>query len=135
MKPAVCLAAAAVILSGCAAGVAQREDLLAAAGFSYRAATTPQAAAALRSLPPHRFVHEVRNGRPIWLYADPTICGCLYVGDDAAYQRFRQMVFQKQLADEQSESALMNQDAAFEQNAALMNWGVWGPWAPYYIVP
>jgi hypothetical protein len=135
MKALVCSAFAAGLLGGCAAQVAQKEDILAAAGFTYRAATTPQAAAALRALPPHKFVHQVRNGKPIWLFADPTNCGCLYVGDDTAYQRFRQMVFQKQIADEQTQAAMMNQNAAFEQSAAMMNWAVWGPWAPFYVVP
>jgi hypothetical protein len=122
-------------LAACTAQVAQREDLLSAAGFSFRPANTPAAAAALRALPPHKFVQQTRNGQPIWLYADPSVCGCLYVGDEAAYQRFRQMVFQKQLADEQSQAAMMNRDAAMEQNAIMMNWGVWGPWAPYYGGP
>jgi hypothetical protein len=124
-----------VMLAGCAAQVAQKEDLLAAAGFTYRSANTPQAAAALKALPPHKFVHQTRNGKSIWIYADPSICGCLYAGDDAAYQRFQQMVFQKQLIDQQTQVAMMNQNAAIEQQAAMMNWAVWGPWAPYYIVP
>jgi hypothetical protein len=45
------------------------------------------------------------------------------------------MVFQRQIADEQSQAAMMYHDAAMEQNAAMMNWAVWGPWAPYYVVP
>lgn len=129
------LMVAVAVLGGCAAQVVQKEDMLAAAGFTFRAATTPQAASALKALPPHKFVHQIRNGTPIWIYADPSICGCLYAGDDAAYQRYRQMVFQKQIADEQTQAAMMNQNAAIEQQAAMMNWGVWGPWAPYYIVP
>jgi hypothetical protein len=122
-------------LGACSAPVVQKEDMLAAAGFSFRPANTPRAAVALKALPAHRFVRRVRNGQTVWIYADPTICGCLYAGNDAAYQRFRQEVFQKQIADEQSEAALMNQNAALEQNAMMMDWSVWGPWAPYYIVP
>jgi hypothetical protein len=126
---------AALGLSGCAAQIAQKEDMLAAAGFSYRPATTPQAAAALKALPPHKFIHQMRNGQPIWIYADPSICGCLYAGNEVAYQRYRQMVFQKQIVDQQTQAAIINQNAAMEQNAAMMNWAVWGPWAPYYVVP
>jgi hypothetical protein len=129
------LMGALLAVGACTSQVVQKEDILAAAGFSFRPANTPRAAAALKALPPHRFVHQIRNGQPIWIYADPTICGCLYAGDDAAYQRFRQMVFQKQIADERTQAALMNQNAAMEQNAAMMDWAVWGPWAPYYIVP
>jgi hypothetical protein len=129
------LVVVAVSLGGCAAQVAQKENMLAAAGFTYRAAATPQAAVTLKTLPPHKFVHQIRGGKSIWIYADPSICGCLYAGDDAAYQQYRQMVFQKQIADEQTQAAMLNQNAAMEQQAAMMNWAVWGPWAPYYVVP
>jgi hypothetical protein len=135
VKIRIGLAIGALGLGGCAAQIAQKEDILAAAGFSYRPANTPQAAAALKALPPHKFIHQIRNGQPVWIYADPSNCGCLYAGDDAAYHRFRQMVFQKQIADEQSQAAMLNDDAAIQQNAAMMNWAVWGPWAPFYIAP
>jgi hypothetical protein len=124
-----------LMLGACTQAVVQKEDLLSAAGFTFRPANTPQAAAALKALPAHKFVHQMRNGQPIWIYADPSICGCLYAGNEAAYQRFRQLVFQKQIADEQSQAAMMNQNAAMEQSATMMNWAIWGPWAPYYIAP
>jgi hypothetical protein len=126
---------AAFALGGCTSTVVQKEDMLAAAGFTYRPANTPQTAAALKAMPPHRFIPQTRNGRTVWVYADPTICGCLYAGDDIAYQRFKQEVFQKQLADEQALTAEANQQAAMEQNAAAVQWDVWGPWAPFYPVP
>jgi hypothetical protein len=126
------LGCALLALSACAQTVLDKEDMLLAAGFSYRPANTPQTAAALKTLPPHRFIHQLRNGQSVWTYADPSICGCLYAGNDAAYQRYRQEVFQKQIADEQTQAALLNENAAMEQNATMMDWAVWGPWAPYY---
>ena len=87
--------------------------MLAAAGFTLVPANTPQRQVALRALPPHKFVNQVRNNAVIFTYADPTICDCLYVGSQAAYDRYRQNVFVKNLADEQQ----MNQ----------MDWGPWGP--------
>jgi hypothetical protein len=53
----------------------------------------------------------------IYVYADPTICQCLYVGNQAAYDRYRANVFQKKLADEQAFTAQVNE----------MNWEAWGP--------
>jgi hypothetical protein len=128
----VILICTALALAACAQAINNKEDLLLAAGFSYRPANTPQTAASLKALPKHRFVHQVRNGQSVWIYADPSICGCLYAGNDAAYQRYRQEVFQKQIADEETQAALANENAAIEQNAIAFDWGVWGPWAPYY---
>ena len=69
------------------------------------------------SLPPHKFVHQVRNNAVIFTYADPTICDCLYVGNQAAYDRYRRDVFAKNIANEQQMTAQINE----------MNWGPWGP--------
>ncbi len=131
----ICSIAALLELGACTAPVIQKEDLLAAAGFSFRPANTPRTVAALKALPAHHFIRQVRNGQVVWIYADPSICACLYAGNDADYQRYRQEVFQKQIADEQKQAAWMNENAVMDQNAAMMNWAIWGPWAPYYIAP
>ena len=123
---------AVVLLAGlaaaCSTRVVQKEDLLAAAGFQFRPADTPQKVTALHNLPAHRFVRQVRDGKPIWIYADPTICGCLYAGSDQAYSNYRQEVFQKKIADERQLDAQMEQNAAMQQ----VQWEMWGPWAPFY---
>jgi hypothetical protein len=114
------LATCALVLavSACASQVVQnKEDMLAAVGFTLVPANTPQRQAALTTLPPHKFSRQVRNGNVVYTYADPTICNCLYVGNQAAYGRYRENVFQKHLADEQQMTAQMYQ----------MDWGPWGP--------
>lgn len=105
-------------LSACASAVQNKEDLLAAAGFTLVPANTPQRQASLTSLPPHKFVHQIRNGKVLFIYADPTICDCLYVGDQTAYSQYRVNVFEKNLANEQQMTAQMNQD---------LDWGAWSP--------
>ena len=111
------LFAACVAVPACTAQVQNKEDMLAAAGFTLVPANTPQRQAALKTLPPHKFVHQVRNNAVLYTYADPTICDCLYVGNQVAYDRYRANVFQKQIADEQAFTAQINE----------MNWGAWGP--------
>jgi len=116
--------AACVVLSACtspAQRVQNKEDLLVASGFRFTPANTPQRHASLASLPPHKFVLQVRDNKLIYIYADPTICGCLYVGNQAAYGRYRENVFQKHLANEQQMTAEMNQN---------MDWGPWGSVQP-----
>ena len=60
--------------------VSQKEDLLSAAGFQVRVADSPQRIAALKSLPPNKFVTRVKNGQLVYQYADPLVCRCIYFG-------------------------------------------------------
>ena len=109
--------AACVAVSACAAQVQNKENMLAAAGFTLVPANTPQRQTSLAAMPPHKFVRQLRNNMVIFTYADPTICDCLYVGNQAAYDRYRAEVFAKNLANEQQMTAQINN----------MDWGYWGP--------
>jgi hypothetical protein len=74
---AFCALTGLLAVAGCASQqqlVGQKEDLLAAAGFQIRTADNPQRLAAMRSLPPNKFVTRVVNGQPVYLYADPLVC-------------------------------------------------------------
>ena len=73
LMPAAILGTCAV-LGACAQMVQGKEDMLAAAGFSIVPANTPQRQTALAAMPPHKFVHQIRGGRMLYAYADPTIC-------------------------------------------------------------
>ena len=108
-------------IAGCArqqTQVAQKEDLLAAAGFQVRVADTPQRVAAMRSLPPNKFVTRVVNGRPLYQYADPLVCKCVYFGTQQNWDAYRQEVFAQRIADENQTTAIMNQES--------WDWGPWG---------
>lgn len=101
-------------LAGCQStqqAVQQKEDLLSAAGFIPQPANTPQRLAAMKKLPPNKFVQQTKNSQVAYVYADPIVCQCVYFGNQAAYAQYRQMVFQKRLADERQMTAAMNQDA------------------------
>ena len=95
-----------------------RENLLSAAGFTVKPANTPARVLSLRSLPANRVVQQTVGDTVRYVYADPLVCACLYVGDQAAFGRYRQEVFQRQLANEQSMTAQMNQDS--------WDYGPWG---------
>ena len=57
-----------------------------------------------------------------YVYADPVVCNCLYIGDQKAYGAYRQDVLAKKIADEQQMAAMTYQDS--------WDWGRWdwGPW-------
>jgi hypothetical protein len=80
---ALCAVTLLLGVAGCVSPqqqVAQKEDLLAAAGFQVRPADSPHRVAAMKRLPPNKFVAKVVNGNPVYLYADPLDCNCVYFG-------------------------------------------------------
>jgi hypothetical protein len=81
----------------------------------------------LGRLPPNRFVKRENGDTIHYIYADPLVCGCLYVGSQQAYGQYKQhqQQQQQQLADEQQMTADSYSDAAW-------NWNAWGPWGPGY---
>jgi hypothetical protein len=97
------LAAAACANTGGA--IAEKEDMLLSAGFVSKKADATAQMAGLKSLPPHQFVAKNRNGRTRYLYADPTVCGCIYVGDQNAYDQYRQAA-RRTATDEQIRAIL-----------------------------
>src|SRR5271155_4504944 len=109
--------------------VTQREDNLAAAGFVIRPANTPERQVMLHRLPPHQFVQRVNGDTVHYVYADPLVCGCLYVGTQQAFAQYKLHEQQQNLANEQLMTAQAYSDPAWSWNA----WGPWGP-APYGFV-
>jgi hypothetical protein len=105
--------------------VVAHEDNLAAAGFIVRPANTPERQAMLHRLPANRFVQRTKGEVVHYIYADPLVCGCLYVGSQQAYNQYKRDQQQKRLADEQQMNAADFSDAAW-------NWNAWGPWGPEY---
>ena len=85
--------------------IANKEDMMAAAGFKFVPANTPARQVSFKQLPPHKFARQIQDGRVFYVYPDPTVCVCLYVGDQNAYAHYRKNMFSKQLADEQQMTA------------------------------
>jgi hypothetical protein len=60
-------------------------------GFVMRAAS-PQQFERLRALPPLRFVARTVGSRRYYLYADPDLCKCVFLGNETAMQSYRDLV-------------------------------------------
>jgi hypothetical protein len=115
----------AASVCGCAslreAEVREVEDMLAAAGFTMKPADTADKLVDVGNLPRRQFAVIRRDGEPYYVFADPDVCRCVWVGDQHQYSRFQQLRLQKRIADEQLMAAQAWRDAAFR-------WSVWGPW-------
>ena len=105
--------------------VQDTENLLAAAGFDAVPVTTPERQQEMAGLPPNKLLSRAKDDRLVYLYADPLVCKCLYIGDQAAYGRYQSQLFQRQIANEQRLAAQSYENAAW-------NWRAWGPgwWGP-----
>lgn len=113
------LALLIALLAGCqSTQVLQQEDALSAAGFSVRIADTAERQEMLNRLPANQFVQRVNGNSIHYVYADPVVCGCLYIGTQ---QDFDQYVSNQQLDFAQA------QRIALEFYDATWNWDAWGP--------
>jgi len=74
------------------------EQLLTAAGFDQKLADSPEKLANLELLTPARkLVPQERNGQLYYVYADPALCKCMYVGTAAQYERAGSSNWRRQL--------------------------------------
>ena len=65
---------------------------LSSAGFRVQVANDEAGRKALHALPPHRFVVH-RTGNDVrYLYAEPNHCVCIFIGTQANYQDYRDIV-------------------------------------------
>ena len=88
-KSIVVISALCVAVAACESNSQLKSDMLSQAGFKPTRPTTPAQLASLRSLPPHKLTKKTTpKGKTMWVYADPTICGCLYIGNQTAHDNY-----------------------------------------------
>jgi hypothetical protein len=98
-KSIFAISALCAAVAACESNAKFKEDMLSSAGFKPIPPTTPAQQVSLKSLPPHKLVQTTRNGKTVWVYSDPTICGCLYIGNQAAYDAYVRKQTQQALLD------------------------------------
>lgn len=110
------------VLTGCAApqkGIIQDQGFLSAAGFRVLHADDAGKRRNLEILPAHRLVTEIQMGEAYYVYADPTICRCIYFGDEETYREYRRLALDRRLSDQRPMEAKPDQRVA-------LDWGAWG---------
>lgn len=65
---------------------------LSSAGFRVQVANDAAGKKALRALPSHRFVIHRYGNEVRYLYAEPNHCVCIFIGTEAAYKSYRDML-------------------------------------------
>ena len=108
------------LMLGCAAHNTQsKEDLLSAAGFNVKIASTPQQLKHLATLPPYKMMRIQRHGIDRYVYADPGR-KLIYVGGLFSYDRYKDMRLAKNVSEEDLQDAKFNAEIA-------SGWDAWGP--------
>ena len=77
------------------------ENLLVTAGFTYKVADTAEKLEKLKSLPRRKLLRHERQDKVTYLYADIVACKCGYMGDEAAYQSLRRLMYSEKLTAKQ----------------------------------
>ena len=118
LKSIAVITALGIALAGCAAiqksDSTNTEQMLAAAGFKMKLADTPAKLAHLNTLTQRKLISHERDGKVYFVYADADNCKCLYAGNQENYQSYEKLSMKQNIAE-------MNE-------AAPMDWGMWGPW-------
>lgn len=126
MKLILPLALAVALLTGCAAiQKAERkstEQQLAAAGFKVLPANTADRQAALAQLKPYTISRQIRGDKVYYVYPDPE-GEFAYIGDQAAYSAYQQIMVQQQISDQNMMAAQMME---MPGPGVWSGWGYWG---------
>ncbi|MFC0283285.1 hypothetical protein ACFFJB_06625 [Camelimonas abortus] len=122
-------AAAAVMLAACqTTPPPSTTDMLSAAGFTMKTADTPKQQKALAALPPNAFTVRHVKGKPVFIYADPQGCNCIYVGGEQNYQQYKALAVQKSIAQDRLMAAQLEQQAADIASLNAWDYATWGGW-------
>jgi len=125
----IALIALTTMITGCASqgtmpATMQTQLDLGSCGFTWKIADTPEKMKQLEALPQRQIVPHQKDGKVYYIYADARDCKCVYIGDEKAYQQYRQFVYDKRMD--------RKNDIAAEQAATITMdlgfWGAFGPW-------
>ena len=120
-RAAAALSGLMLAVAGCQAIESEEaedtEQLLAAAGFHMKEASTPEQLANLQAMTQRTIVLQEQNGQTRYVYADAEDCKCVYVGNERNYDEYQRLSLREEIAED-------NLDAS-------MDWDMWGPWPVY----
>src|ERR1700761_7019934 len=99
-----------------------KEDMLSAAGFKKRPIKTEAQLADFRSMPAHMIRPTSYKGKTVYVYADPTICGCLYMGSTTAYNTYIRGAMARSMQQEYKSETTYS---GYSPTPAMLDGGPW----------
>ena len=115
----------ALLLASCAqikdSDTRLTEEHLLTAGFKIMMADTPERQGMLNGLDPETISRIPRPEAVYYIYADPDVCSCLYVGRQQEFDRLQELAVERQISDRQMVANELQQDQS-------LGWGPTGPW-------
>jgi hypothetical protein len=87
-----------LLITGCASSqqtAFQTQLDLGSCGFQWKVADTPEKLKKLEALPQRKILRHEKDGKVYYIYADARDCKCVYVGDEKAYQQYKQFVYEQ----------------------------------------
>ena len=100
------------------------EDQLRAAGFKIMIADNQERQEMLNGLPPETITRIPRPDNVYYIYPDPDVCMCLYVGREEEFQSLQQL----RSSGQQSNQAMIAHQMDENQRAGWSPAGPWGNW-------
>ena len=92
--------------------IAHQDHELVMDGFLEKRADTPERQTMLGRLPEDQLVRQSDGDTALYVYADPTVCSCIYVGTQRAFDNYK---VARQLV------------VLYPYDDANWNWTAWGP--------
>ena len=119
---------ALIALSSCAAiqrsSVENKEDDFAAAGFNVLPLNSPVRQQMVATLPPNKVSRRFEGEHVSYLYPDPMVCHCLYVGSQAAWGRYQAAL--------QARNTPVFTVVEMPGPGPGWDWGPWGGYGPAF---
>lgn len=99
---------AGISLTSCASlGASSTEPLLSAAGFRIHTPKDSEQRTIYEELPAYKVQRGTHKGKIFYAYKDEKQ-GVVYVGDEAAYQKYQSLAIQRSIASDQRQASMMN---------------------------
>lgn len=99
-----------------------KENKLSAAGFKKLPIKNETQLADFRSIPAHLIRPATYKGKIVYVYADPSFCGCLYVGGTKAYNAYLQGAQTRYVAEKYKEATT---DDGYVPTPYMLDGGPW----------
>ena len=122
----------ALALAGCESmNAGKYESLLSAAGFVAHTPVTPKQKELYAAAPSYKVERITANGKTFYAYKDEKK-GIAYVGDEAAYQHYKQLAIRQSFDRSNYEADQMNQQMSMDWYGAYGPYGAPGMLSHHY---